>query len=430
MNFGRLPVNWLYRLFMGRGFIAAVGVALLVAAAGCTRSGGAVTSDESVPSESQAPSSTAPSSTSSVAELPIGLGGEPEFLFRVPGAVSINVASNGVDSPAVVWITKSEVLSARLDVSADLLSGAEPVNGKYRPVAHPVERPAVAVGPGGVVHIAFTSGVSEGSVYSVSIEDGLAGSPVAISGDPRPETGLPAIATTADGQPVFVWLEDSSLSALAGENVGEVDDRTCECCNPTPIFVGDDLVIAYRDREFFDDRIARDISVVRSDDGGATYGTPHRIADDRWFLSGCPFTGPSAVNVGHSVVVAWMDARQTVHPDQRSSSIWVDRSDGEEELVFGTDLAVADGAIHRWPVMAVDSQDVIHMVWVTQGPDGGLSYSRSDDEGRSFQTHRILLSAEEYGPPTSPSVAHHEGLILVTWTANGEGFLAGWRATN
>lgn len=415
---------------MGRGFIAVVSVALLVTAAGCALGNGAGPSSERLSSDSQSPSSTASSSTSTVTEVPIGIDGEPEFLIPLPGAISANLASNGVENPAVVWITKNEVLSARFDVRANVLSDGKPVNGTLRPAAHPVERPAVAVGPDGVVHIAFISGASKGSVFSVRIDEDIAGAPVAISGEPQPETTLPAIATSADGQPVFVWLEDSSLSASTNETVSKVDDLTCDCCNPTPIFVGDELMVAYRNRESLDGRIARDIAVVRSDDGRAHYGTPQRIADEHWFLSGCPFTGPSAVNVGDSVVVAWMDARQTVHPDQRSSSIWVDRSVDSEGLVFGADLVVADGATHRSPVMAVDGTDVIHMVWVTSGTDGGLSYSRSGDQGRSFQTPRFLLSAGEYGTPTSPSIAHHEGLILVTWTVNGEGFLAGWKIAN
>lgn len=156
-------------------------------------------------------------------------------------------------------------------------------------------------------------------------------------------------------------------------------------------------MVSYRDLDTVDGQIVRNAAVVRSIDGGQTFEPAVKVADDDWFIDGCPFTGPSAVNVEGTMVLAWMDARQSSHPDQAASSIWVDRStDGGAN--FGADLEVVGEGRHRWPSMAVDDAGVIHLVWETEGPDGGLSYSWSDDAGRSFApTHVVGRSRPERG---------------------------------
>jgi hypothetical protein len=65
--------------------------------------------------------------------------------------------------------------------------------------------------------------------------------------------------------------------------------------------------------------------------------------------------------------------------------------------------------------------DVVHLIWEVLGAGGGLAYSTSRDAGASFSAPVLIVSnADGGGPAASPSVAHHDGSLIVTWT-DGEG---------
>lgn len=379
----------------------------------------------------EATETTTPPSTEPNDEAPTypGIEGDPVFITRVSDAVAMNVAARGEGLVVVAATSHEGVAVSRVDLASGELIGWTSVSRDIAPVVHPIERPALRVGPEDEVDVAFTSFEDGGA--TVYFSDGMA-APIAISGRPRAETNLVHMTTGPEGMPWLAWLEDSTLSVGWKTEDGfveveNVDDLTCDCCNPVPIFLGETLVVAYRDQDTVDGEIVRNVAAVRSVDMGATFEPPVQIADDDWFLSGCPFTGPDIVQRGGTLVVAWMDARQSVHPDQDSSTIWVDRStDGGAS--FGTDLAVASDGLHRWPVMAVDSEGVIHLVWETEGPAGGLSYAWSDDGGQSFSEPRLLVDREmiEGLAPSTPSIAHTDGHIVVTWASDEQGYVAAW----
>ncbi len=366
-------------------------------------------------------------STSAPVESP--LEASPVFQTELDDAVAANVATNGTEPPVVVWITPDHVIASRLDVATGELVEAGQVDGGVAPIAHPIERPAVAVRSDGAIDIAFTSVQGSGaSVFYTS--DGS--DPEVVSGDPQMETNLVHV-TLVDDSPVLAWLENSTLSVglEADGAVTEmelVDDKTCDCCNPVPAMAGDSLVVAYRDFDMVEGQIVRDVVAVASSGGGDDFGEPVAVADEHWFITGCPFSGPASIVVDDELVVAWMDGRQTRHPDQQTSSIWVDRSSGGGSS-FGTDLEVTGEGLNRWPVMAIDRDEVIHLVWETAGPEGGLSYATSFDHGLTFQLREPLVtrSTDDTGAPTSPSVVVHDDLLIVTWTTSGVGHIGAWR---
>ena len=265
------------------------------------------------------------------------------------------------------------------------------------------------------------------SVYYTRREAGTWQPARAISGDPQPETNLVHIGVDDGGDVALAWLEDSTLSIARLDAEGEpvefelVDESTCDCCNPAPTFVDDALVVAYRNYEVIDDRVVRDIWAVRALDDEGAFATPVVISDDHWFLDACPFSGPHAVVVGEVLVVAFMDARQSRHPDQDSSGIWVDVSaDGGRS--FGTDVEVSGTGINRWPVMAVDDEQVIHLVWEVPGASGGIAYAASDDVGATFSDPvMILANAAIEGSATSPSLVYDRGSLILTWTDRAGG---------
>jgi peroxiredoxin len=89
-------------------------------------------------------------------------------------------------------------------------------------------------------------------------------------------------------------------------------------------------------------RTIRDIVVARSDDGGAHWGAPVRIANDDWVFDGCPHAGPS---------------------------------------------------------LAIDDEDRLHVAWWTGKPGAaGVYYARSADGGATFSTPTPLGVAEQSRP--------------------------------
>lgn len=346
-------------------------------------------------------------------------------IFDFGKAVAINVASGNVASGGehvvVGWTDETSTWIAALDSKAETIDDAVLVSGDVTSFAHRLERPALGVAGDGLIHVAFTSGEHDaGSVYRSSWDGTAVSGPILISGEPRPETNLAYVVVDSDDQPLFAWLEDSTLSVATSEIGGtfeheELDDLTCDCCNLGAALVNDGLVMAYRNLEHDGDDVIRDLVAIRSEDGGETFTEPVVVADEHWFLDACPFSGPSLARSGDSLLVAWMDARQSLHPDQSSTTIWLDRStDGGR--TFGVDQAIATDAVHRWPMMAIDSDGTLHIVWETQGLNGGISYARSDDSGGSFSERILLLpNDEENGLRSTPSLAVHGNGLVASW---------------
>lgn len=342
----------------------------------------------------------------------------------------MNLGSNGIDPPIIAWITDEEVFVASLDLAAERLIGPMVVSSGVVPFAHHLERPAVSVRANGAIDVAFTAlSDSGGSVYWTHLVNDGRAEPQRISGEPMPETNLVHSTVDPAGGIALAWLEDSTLSVatMEGDQLEEienVDDLTCDCCNPVPWFFGDRLLIAYRDLDRTGEGTVRNVSAIASDDRGATFGPVIGIADGDWFIEGCPFTGPSIVEVSDRIVVAWMDARQVDHPDQHSSSIWVDVShDGGAS--FGPDVQVTGEGLNRWPVMAVDGDGLIHLVWERRGSDAGLYHVTSSDDGSSFSPAQLLVDAAA-GQPRSPSVIVHGNVLIVSWTVPDGGRVAAW----
>jgi hypothetical protein len=359
-----------------------------------------------------------------------GISGSPLFTADLPEAVAVNVAASSSGMPAVAWVDHESVHSGRLDIENGRLVDDMRMNGAIAPMVHPIERPAVLVDDGDAVTVAFTAPAGDGG--SVYLSRGGA-EPLPISGPPRPETNLVHVTSSPDGAAVFAWLEDSTLSVAVDAESGlteseAVDDLTCDCCNSVPVFVGEDLVVAYRDLEHLHAGMARNVVAVRSTDGGRSFEIPVAVADDDWLLDGCPFSGPATAVHDGELLITWMDARQSIYPDQTAASIWFDHS-SDGGAVFGTDLELASEGRFRWPTMAVDDSGIIHIVWETAGSDGGLSYVWSGDGGASFSEPELIVARTDSGAPGSPSLIFDDGYLVLTWADGVGGQVAVWEVS-
>ncbi|MGH8959389.1 MAG: sialidase family protein [Acidimicrobiia bacterium] len=342
----------------------------------------------------------------------------------VADAVAIRVAAGADGSVWAAWSEGTELFVAEVDPVAVSVGSPTVVAGPEGIINHPLERPALAITADGEVFVAWITGSGNVRLARL-VTEGAAVSSEVISGEVRNETALVQMIATAQGQPVVSWLEDSTLSVAAGEPLVEhelVDDLTCDCCHPVPIQIGDQMGIGYRDLEHTTDGVVRDIAFINGSLSGASFTASVVVADESWYLDACPLSGPTLAVSGDDVFISWMDARQSLHPDQSSSSIWFDSS-GDGGQTFGTDIRLtSDDATYRTPAMAVDSSGVIHLVWERRTPEEAtLEYTSSSDGGQTFAEPRPLVEGdEESGVPREAALIVVGEQMLVSW-ADGEG---------
>jgi hypothetical protein len=151
-------------------------------------------------------------------------------------------------------------------------------------------------------------------------------------------------ASHGDGPGVEVRVARSTDGGRAFGEAAVVAQGVCECCR-TRLAFGRDGVVYVAWRHQFGANV-RDPAVARSDDGGATFGEPVRVAADGWLIPGCPHSGPA---------------------------------------------------------IAVDGAGRVHVAWHTGAPGrAGLYHAMSDDRGASFHTPSQIAAAGAAGPQLAP----------------------------
>jgi hypothetical protein len=80
----------------------------------------------------------------------------------------------------------------------------------------------------------------------------------------------------------------------------ELDNKVCDCCQTSAAITANGPVVVYRDKS---DKEIRDISIVRFVNGNWT--EPKAIYNDQWKITGCPVNGPRSVADGNVLAIAW-----------------------------------------------------------------------------------------------------------------------------
>ena len=376
--------------------------------------------------------STTPSTSSSVTAGTVVEAPQLLSTLDLEEAIALRVVAGRDGSAWVTWSESDGVRVAWIDLNSGELVDPVEVSGAEGVFAHPIERPAMEVSGDGSANVAWISELGDVRLAALG-SNGEVSESQSISGEVRPETVLVHMTATDIGLPVLSWLEDSTLSVAFGDSSGEVierelvDDRTCDCCHPVPIVMGDQVGVGYRNAATADGRIVRDIHFVTGSlDHG--FGDSVAIADEHWFLEACPFSGPSlTVADGGVLVAAWMDGRQSIHPDQDATSIWIDRSfDGG--VTFGLDHRLTiDQAIHRSPSLATGESGELHLIWERRTPEAAtIEYTTSADGGSTWRLPEALIEADS-GAPREASLAILNDRLLVSWADNDGGHVGIWQ---
>ena len=142
--------------------------------------------------------------------------------------------------------------------------------------------------------------------------------PQAVDADPTPNLlrGFFDAAVLPNGELAVAYLKDVAGSTkheernlrLVVTKNGQfqperiIDPEVCDCCNVSLLVDAKGaLHVYYRDNN---DNI-RDMAHMVSTDNGATFSTPQTLYADNWKINGCPHSGPSAIKLGNSALVAW-----------------------------------------------------------------------------------------------------------------------------
>jgi len=184
------------------------------------------------------------------------------------------------------------------------------------------------------------------------------------------EHGFVSLLPWAEHRLLAVWLDGRKMAGQDGhqgemtlrgavlDSTGTVehrallDGRTCECCPTSAVRVGDEALVAYRDRS---ENEIRNIRLVRFD--GQSWSEPTLLHDDGWQIAGCPVNGPALVADRDRVAAAWYTA-----PDGRPRVKVAFSDDGGEQ--FTDPVVVAEETpTGRVDVVLLENGDAV-VSWI------------------------------------------------------------------
>lgn len=241
----------------------------------------------------------------------------------------------------------------------------------------------------------------------------------------RSEHGFVSLYPAGGGRLGLVWLDGRKFTAAAGgkplhgemtlrharlDTEGsltdevELDGRVCDCCQTAAARVGQQVLVAYRDRS---EAEIRDISLVRG--SGASWSAPEPFSGDDWRIEGCPVNGPAISAAGSHVALAWF----TAPAGTGRVRVRLSHDAGQS---FGTPIPVDDG-------------EPLGRVGVVVLEDGGalVSWLEAAGEGAQVRVRRIerdgaarpSISVARTGAVRSsgfPRLARSGDELLVAWT--------------
>ncbi|TAJ60620.1 MAG: exo-alpha-sialidase [Chitinophagaceae bacterium] len=125
----------------------------------------------------------------------------------------------------------------------------------------------------------------------------------------------------------------------------ELDNRVCDCCQTTAAITANGPIVIYRDRS---ESEVRDISIVRFVNGQWT--EPKTIFADNWTIAGCPVNGPRVDARGNNMAVA-----RFTSPDKKGQVSVVFSQDGG--ATFDAPIRVDGGeTIGRVDIILLDDK--------------------------------------------------------------------------
>lgn len=228
------------------------------------------------------------------------------------------------------------------------------------------------------------------------------------------------LSVTPHGVLVVTWLlasKDGSGVAMSRSRDGGrtweptrtvYGDPSCPCCRTAVASDADGaLYLAWRAVLPGD---IRDVVVMKSIDGGETWGEPVRPVAHGWVFPGCPHAGPSLkVSANGEVHIAWWNGKEG------EAGVWYGRSSDGGKTFTSQPLAVSHRSAPAHVQLALAPGNRVLVAW----DDGHSTLPRtllrqSTDGGNTFGAQQLV--SEEGVAASFPVLAVAGDSVLVAWS--------------
>ena len=352
-------------------------------------------------------------------------GATPMFAVADDGTTLLSwVAAEGGGSEGVLHLRSEGPRGVITSSLVDSLGGIEP---------HGEAPPVVASGGAGVVYALYTVGKEgEGRFpksalrFARSDDAGATWSvPLSVNeGEAFGSHNFHSLLAGPDGRVYAAWLSNvrgaSAVWLRSSVDGGRTWDAaraiheapTCPCCR-TALALDADGTLYAAWRKIFDGNV-RDIAVIASRDGGATWAEPVKPRDDGWVFDGCPHAGPS-MRVGNDGVVhiAWWTGKPG------AAGVWYARSADHGATWRALPIDTAQQSAPAHVQLALSAGGTVVVGW-DDGKSGrpAILLRASADGGTGFGPRHTVSDGETAA--AYPVLALHGDSLTVAWSATAD----------
>jgi hypothetical protein len=332
--------------------------------------------------------------------LPQTDAAEPALAVDVEGNIYSAYVEHAPDKSADVYLQKFD---SALKADGERVR-INPEAGKA--TAWRGDPPTVQTAPGGMVFVGWTTKVesAEGPANDLFLSTSHDGgktfdAPVKVNDDTQPRGhGMHALAVENDSV-YFAWLDERYLNGKPAPKPAEH--------KPAPAGPGD--------QKMHHPEPNREIYFAVSRDGGKTFSENKKLAGEV-----CPCCKVGMAVADNRVYISW---RQVLPGDLRHIAVAASMDGG---AIFGTPVIVSDDKwqIGACPVsgaaLAIANDGILKTIWYTAGEAGpaGLYYAESKDRGKTFSARQHI--SEEMIMGTSVLLSDDKNSQIALWAASGK----------
>ncbi|MDZ7758197.1 hypothetical protein [Rhodohalobacter sp.] len=185
-----------------------------------------------------------------------------------------------------------------------------------------------------------------------------------------------------------------------------IDDSVCDCCPTDLVRTEDGYLAVYRNRT--EDEI-RDIYISRYTLETGEWSEPKAVHDDQWKIGACPVNGPKIVADGDQVAVAWYTM------EENESRTYLIRSDDGGET-FGEPILIAGDRSTGRVDLAMLENGTLYVSWLRhRGDVGDVVASEVDPDGNVKNSVTVGVTSPSRSSGFPQMEAFDDGLLFA-WT--------------
>ena len=186
-----------------------------------------------------------------------------------------------------------------------------------------------------------------------------------------------------------------------------IDESVCDCCQTDMAVSSLGPLVVYRDRTAEE---IRDIYIARrtGNSTGDNWEPGERLYADDWEIPGCPVNGPSIVAERDQVAVAWFSAA-----NNHSIVRLVRSADGGR--TFGEPLVMAEDQLSGYVGLAQLPDGHLGVSWVARNEEGSntLLVAVVDPTNRVLETRKVADIAQLR---VFPQLGFQDNRLVLAWT--------------